>query len=230
MSNVYYKNYELDGIEYIAPAKKKRGIKKQRYEVSEQLIKDLSSLNKSEQNIIRKYKLFSWNINKSIRVREDGETELSNKSTDILFSVCSKIKRRFFEKTLKREKELELILDKASMYDNIVVNRRIKGKEFEFVKEKYREFENNNDEKFFSKKDFCSTYAVPCLNSKSVQKKVGFLVILVPKGYNALYLDNLKRTLFTFEKEILIQKSSKFEFVKDCVFMDNNVFVVKLIN
>lgn len=230
MSNIYYRNYELDGIEYIVPAEKKSGTKKQRYEVSEQLTIDSLNLNKSEKKIIRKYKLFSWNINKSIRVREDGETEFSNKSTDILFSICSKIKKQFSEETLKHERELELVLDKASMYDNIVVNRRIKRKEFEFVKEKYREFENNNDEKFFSKKDFCSTYAVPCLNSKSVQKEVGFLVILVPKGYNALYLDNLKRTLFTFEKEILIQKASKFEFVKDSVFTGDNVFVVKLIN
>lgn len=84
------------------------------------------------------------------------------------------------------------------------------------------------------KDDFCSIYSKAFFGKTLSFVNLGYLLILIPKGSKAVLIDKTFRYFlswyFNFEREILLQKGSSFEFVKDSFFLeDNKIFVVKLI-
>lgn len=212
--NKTYNDYELDNIKYKTPVTSYRFIYKIRYKVINELkyaYKSMPDFTKNQLNSIRAYKRYSWNMNMQIR---EGIKKDSRKS----------------RKRAKKILELYQILENSSVFDNIVVNRKIRKRELTIIKNKYNDFISDNKNKYFYKSDFCSTYTVPVLNATTIGKEVGFLVILIPKGSKALYLDSTKKVSYKREKELLIQKGSTFEFIVDEQFKDKNIFVVRLCN
>ena len=226
MKNIKYESYTYDDIVYNIPVQNKK-----KYRICQTLVDDAKKILDSKKNeiknpkrIIKKYKCYSWNINKKIRVEESKEKKIIA-IKDILFGI----KDILFNST-NEICYLESILREAKMYDNIIVNIKIRGEEFEWIKSCFNEFKKDKNQNTFPKVDFCSTYSIPILNRKSLFKKPqGYLLVLVPKNSKAMYLDFIKMSCYKKEKEILLQKGSVFKFIEDKKFNDKNIFVVKLI-
>lgn len=221
LKNRIYGSYTYDGTTYNIP-------------VRENLIEDSKKIlnSKETEEIIIEYKKYSWNINKKIRINNSKEKKILAWK-DIFFVIKDKL----FDIS-KKIVILDSIFSKAKLYDNIIVNRTIKGKEFKWIKSCFEEFEKDNSKNTFSKDDFCSTYSNPNFSIVPPKKKLGYLVILVPKNSKAVYLD-FGKNRWRIEREILLQKGSKFEFVDvkkfnddistDKIFTNKKIFMVRLL-
>lgn len=207
---IRYRSYFHDSTIYNVPVEHYAPypILEKIYENSKNSLDSIETKHKKYSKIIKRYKQKSKDINRQIRINNiNGKQNIANYVIG-----------------------LKKLLDETEISNNIIVNRKIEGKELEYIKSCHNEFENNGKAKTFSKVDFCSTFSKPFLTKSILSKKSkGYLMILLPEKSNAMYLDFLKGACWGSEKEILLQMNSKFEFVEDNIFKHKNVFVVKLV-